>query len=65
MEQTNTSEQKFRVSFKQLAKGNFQAEWTVRADTIEELKTLTKQCKDYVLLELDILNGKSEKRNTQ
>lgn len=62
MEQTTASESKFRVNFKQSAKGSYQAEWTVRADTIEELKTLHEQCKNYVLLELDILNGKVEKK---
>lgn len=39
METTQNNENKFRLNFKQTAKGDFYGEWTVKADTIEELKS--------------------------
>lgn len=38
MEQTKKDEPKFRLNMKSSAKGEFYGEWTVKADTIEELK---------------------------
>lgn len=57
MEQTETTEQNLRVNFKQTSKGFFYCEWTVRADTIENLKKRNEELKKYILMELDILNG--------
>ena len=57
MEQSGTSEKNFRLNFSQSAKGNFSAEWTCRADTIEELTSRTEEVKQYALEQLKILNG--------
>ena len=57
MEQTNTSDKTFRLNFSQSAKGNYSAEWTVRADTIEELTQKNEEVKIYATEQLKILNG--------
>jgi len=57
METSGTTEKTFRLNFKQNTKKEFFAEWTVRADTIEELKDNNKMVKDVALIELKTLNG--------
>ena len=60
MEQNGTSEKNFRLNFSQNTKGEFFADWTTRADTIEELAQRTEEVKQLALAQLEILNGKVE-----
>ena len=57
MEQTNSSQEpNMRLNFKQSAKGQFQTEWTVRADCIAELEARNNQVKELALAQLKKLN---------
>ena len=56
MEQTNIHEPYFRLNFSQLAKGNFTADWTIRGDTIEEIKQRQDEIKPFVIKQLNELN---------
>lgn len=57
MEKSDSTEEKnMRLNFKQTAKGIYYAEWTIRANTIEELKARNEQVRDYALEELKKLN---------
>jgi hypothetical protein len=58
MEITDSSQEKnMRLNIKQGAKGTFTGEFTVRADSIEELKARTDEMRDHMLSELKKLNG--------
>ena len=57
-EQNGTvTEASFRVSMKQLANKEYRAEFTVRSDSIEDLKSKFAEAKDFVVSELRKLNG--------
>ncbi len=57
MEENETTEEKsMRFAIKSTAKGFYYAEWTVRADTIEEIKAKSELLRDYALVELKKLN---------
>lgn len=57
MEQTETSQEKdYRLNIKQTAKGSFYAEWTIRGNSIEEIKSNNEALKTYVLEQLKTLN---------
>lgn len=64
MEQQQTEqvgrEYAFRAGFKQTAKGLWYAEYTVRADTIDELKKSMEQVRREINLELEMLNSLEE-----
>ena len=57
-EKTETiTEPCFRVNMKQLANGEYRADMTCRADSIEDLKKKFEEMKVYVLEELKKLNS--------
>ena len=47
MEETKTNEPKYRISFKETAKGLVYYDFSVRADTIEQLKKDTEEVMKY------------------
>ena len=53
MEETEGKETKFRLNIKQNFKGEKGYEYTLRADTIEELKILKEQIKPVVEKEVE------------
>jgi len=55
--ETNGTEKTFRLSFKQSTKGVFTVDWSVRAETIEELQSLNKEVKQLALEQVKELNG--------
>jgi len=58
MEKNETSQEpNMRLNIKQTAKGDFYGEYTVRADSIEELEARSKEVSDYMLKQLKELNG--------
>lgn len=61
MERTDTTEQNFRLNFKQTSKGFWYCELTVRADTMDLLKSRFEELKRYALLQLDVMNGEDKK----
>lgn len=57
MEQTETSEEQFmRLNIKQNTKGSFYGEYTVRGNTIDEIKARSDQISGYMLDKLKQLN---------
>ena len=51
------AEATYRVNMKQTSKGDWYAEMTCRADSIEDLKTKFEEMKVFVLAEVKKLNG--------
>ena len=61
MEETQQiQEPKFRVNFKQSAKGRWTAEFTVRADDLDQLHKDIGKCKTMVIIELEYMNGEGD-----
>ena len=50
------AEATYRVNMKQTSKGDWYAEFTVRADKIEDLKTKFAKAKEFVTSELKKIN---------
>lgn len=57
---SGNTEKNYRMNFKQTAKGVWSAEFTVRADGINELKERFQLVKGYVSDELKLLNFRGE-----
>lgn len=60
MEMHEMKEQKFKVKFTQSAKGNWQAKYVVRADTLAEVESNCAHMRNYVNGELKYLNFKNQ-----
>ena len=55
-EEDSTEEKTMRFGIKSTAKGFYYADWTVRADSIEEIKAKSEELRQYALDELKKLN---------
>ena len=53
----STREKDLRVNFKQTSKNHWYCEFSVKADTIEELKAKSQQLRDYAVAQVNKLNG--------
>ena len=61
MEETkNIRDYKFRIGFKQSAKGKWQAEFTVRSDTVQELSNEIEQVHYLIEQKLSKMNEETE-----
>ena len=58
METNGTTQEPFmRLNFSQNTKGMYFAEWTIRGNTIEEIKARNEELRNLALEELKKLNG--------